>query len=704
MKPFHRYLSAFSLVAIHFSSASNQEQSIETIEVLGRAQQFYLNQQTQVGTKVAADMMDIPLSAQVLTKQLITDQAARDITDLYRSIAGVSEFSYSGVTFRGFRDDDNVFYDGVRGDPFSGFSVPQVFNVERIEVLKGPAAAIYGGGEPGGMINYVTKKPSFAANRSVKLTTGTRQLAGIALDITDAINQQVAFRLGGFYEHQETFRRHTDKQNTELAGGVLYQFSDETSADLTFDYIKQQLDGHRLRGVPVYSDGSFMVDPSYNANEASDHQHLEAWVLQSQIKHDFTDDLNGRLTLRYIDNQRSQAYHESRGWIDYNQDGEKDYHDQYIRREYRDQYRANQEVSITADFVYHTEIGNMDHQWLFGTDYHDVETEFDYHRARYEAQGVPNLNVFDPEYGRADPANYQLDDLNRDGIDNQRYSFYVQDLINLHRQWIFMIGARYDYFEEVNKQANVSYDDHDISLRTGLTFKPIEDTALYANYSQSFNPVSATDVERASGPLQPTTGEQIEIGAKKAWLDGRIMTTLAIYQIDKENLVQSNPDFEDKETTPNEPELINYGLVESNGIELVLVGDLSKDISITANYAYNDTQVVIGSSKNTTNGSTFVNAPRHQAGIWVRYDLAFIDSSIALGADYVSEQFSFSQQRVKPYTVFDASWRFQHDNLLLSININNLFDKQYAVSGFNERNGHFPGEPRELMLQLDYNF
>ncbi|MCG8369667.1 MAG: TonB-dependent receptor plug domain-containing protein, partial [Proteobacteria bacterium] len=134
------------------------DEAVDEIVVTGRAVEHYLARSTRIGTKIDTAVLDLPQSAQVLDEQLIVDQAARDITDLYRSIAGVSEFSYSGVTFRGFRDSGNVFYDGVRGDPYSGFSVPQLFNVERVEVLKGPAAALYGGGEPGGMINYVTKK------------------------------------------------------------------------------------------------------------------------------------------------------------------------------------------------------------------------------------------------------------------------------------------------------------------------------------------------------------------------------------------------------------------------------------------------------------------------------------------------------------------------------------------------------------------
>ena len=107
----------------------------------------------------------------MLTEELVKDQAARQITDLYRSISGVNSFSYSTITFRGFRQDD-IFYDGVRGDPFNGFAVPQLFNIGQIQVLKGPSGAMFGSGQPGGVINYVTKKPTATAERSIELGLG----------------------------------------------------------------------------------------------------------------------------------------------------------------------------------------------------------------------------------------------------------------------------------------------------------------------------------------------------------------------------------------------------------------------------------------------------------------------------------------------------------------------------------------------------
>ncbi len=687
------------------SVCAQDQQDVEQIEVKGRAQQFYLDSHTRLGTKTDADIMEIPLSVQVLTRQLIQDQAARDITDMYRSIAGVSEFSYSGVTFRGFRDDGNVFYDGVRGDPFSGFSVPQLFNVERVEVLKGPAASLYGGGEPGGMINYVSRKPSFEEKKNITLTGGNFSLAGASADFTGAVSDTAAYRLGGFYESQDSFRNNADSENIELAGGMTFLSGQDTTLTTTFDYIVQNLGGNRLRGVPVDDDGNFIVDRSYNANEKGDYQDLEALVLQANLTHNFTDNLSFNGTLRYLDNEREQAYHESRSWVDANGDGEANIDDQIIRREYRKQYRANDEISLTLDFVYDFDTGGIAHQFLFGGDFHNMETEYDYFRARYEADGVANLNIFTLNYGITDPSTYDLTDMNRDGNKRQRMSAYIQDKIQFSPSWALLVGVRLDHFDEENKETLAEYSDSDISPRAGLIYTPSDNTTVYLNYSQSFNPVDPNDFTEA-GPVQlsPETGEQVELGLKQSWLDNRIMTTVAVYQIDKENLVIANPDYIEGENDATEPALINFGLVESEGAEFTLVGDITNTISVTANYAYNDTRIASGETANTYDGTRLANTPRHQAGLWTRYAIDSIDSSVAFGVDYVSEQRSLDGQKVKPYTVFDASWTTSWDDLLLSINVRNLFDKVYAVSGFSERNGHFPGEPREIVVQLSYDF
>ncbi|MCV6615540.1 MAG: TonB-dependent receptor, partial [Cellvibrionaceae bacterium] len=689
---------SLSAAALNLFSPVALSTEIEEVVVYGRAQQFYLQKQTSIGSKIELSQLQLPQSAQVLSAQLIDDQAARDITDLYRSIAGVSEFSYSGVTFRGFRDSANVFYDGVRGDPYSGFSVPQLFNVERVEVLKGPASALYGGGEPGGMINYVTKKPSFDEALELALSTGSHDTLGGSVEASGGLSDRLAYRIGAFYEEADSFRHNADEMNLELAGGLLFNLGEHSSVTATVDYINQDLGGNRFRGVPVDDDGQFLVDPAYNTNEASDFQDLEAWVVQLGVEHQFNEQLRNTTTLRYLDNERYQKYHEPRGWVDVNGDGVANAADQVIRREYRDQYRANTETSFTSDFVLSLDGRAGQHQLLFGVDFHDVDTEYNYLRARYAKDGVRDLNIFNLDYGLTDPSQYKLRDLNRDGAKARRWGVYLQDFWQFNPQWSLMAGLRYDSFDNTDKASGYSFDDSSVTPRIALLYQPLASATVYLNYSESFNPatVGAQAEVADERPLEPETGKQIELGVKSEWLDGRIMTTAALYQIDKQNVVQQNPS--DTADIPGDgiPSLINIGEVEAQGLELTLVGDLSRSWTITANYAYNDTRVVKGvagdSLRNTFgDGSRFANAPEHQAGLWTRFDIDSINSAFAFGVDYVSEQFSFNGQRVQPYTVFDMSWQTQWQDTLLKVNVHNLFDKEYAVSGFLERSGHFPG-------------
>ncbi|MEM1412605.1 MAG: TonB-dependent siderophore receptor [Pseudomonadota bacterium] len=699
--------------SIHAQDADEQETTetadsgvIEEVIVTGRAKEFYLETDTTIGSKIDLDLLELPQSAQVLTEQLIIDQAARDITDLYRSIAGVSEFSYSGVTFRGFRDDQNLLYDGVRGDPFSGFSVPQIYNIERVEVLKGPAAALYGRGQPGGVINYVTKKPSFERQTELLLTGGNFNLIGGAVDTRGPVSESVAYRGAVFYEQQDLFRDNADSKNLQVAGGLLFLLSPVTTLTTTAEYIDQDLGGHRLRGVLADDDGNFIVPREFNTNEAFDFQDLEAWVLQGNLRHEFSPSARIDATLRYLDNERAQKYHEPRGWVDVNGDGEANQDDGVIAREYRDQVRTNEEISLTVDFSFDFETGSLGHQFLIGGDYFDVDTTFDYLRARFESDNVLNLNVFEPNYGETDPSTYNLTDLNRDGATSERLGLYVQDYISFNEQWSVLLGFRYSDFEDTDKASGFVYSDDHIAPRAGLIFQPVADASIYLNYSESYNPVGVGAQEDVAeeGFLDPETGNQVELGWKHRWLAGAILTTVAIYEINREDVPQANPN--DTGPDDGEPALVSLGEVESRGVELTLVGDLTDRIAITANYAYNDVEVVEGSAIGNTFGdrTRFANAPEHQFGVWARYALLEIDSSIAFGADYVSEQFSLSGQRVKPYTVFDASWTTTWDQWNLQINVRNLLDEEYAVSGFIERTGHFPGAPREFIAQLRYTY
>lgn len=682
-------------------SANVESNQIEVIEVKGRATQFYFFQESAMATKTPTDYMDLPQSIQVLTQELLEDQAARQTSDVYRSISGMTQFSYSGVNARGFRQDQ-VRYDGVQGDPYGGFSIPQLFNIERIEVLKGPSGMLYGGGQPGGLLNYVTKKPKFETQREVAVFAGSYDLKGVFADFTGSVNdsETLAYRVGGFHQNVKPFRNNTDETNSLLSLGMTWLPTEDSEIIFQYDFIDQDLGGHRLRGVPVDDNGNFLTDISYSPNEKTDFQRVRADVLQTIINTDINENLSNTTVLRYLTNERTQNYHENRGLLE---DG------RTMVREFRNQYRANDEYSVTTDFIYTTSLADMQHTMLVGGDYFVNDAEFLPIVGRGEPSLIPNIDIINPVYG-ADTSTYLVRKFDLRETGNKRSGLYVQDQVALSEQWLAIVGMRYDRFEEQDNANNLSYSDTDISPRFGVVYKPSQDMSVFASKSSGFNPQSLSSIldgdfdDDAPGRLKPEESGQWELGVKNKWLDNAILTTLTFYDIVKDNVTVGNPD--DTGINDGQPSVLQIGEVTSKGIEFDVVGDITENWTGTFNYAYNDAKITGGLPDSIRNsvGDEFVNAPDHTLGIWTRYDIPSINSAFAMGMDYVSERISFSGQTVKAYTVWDASWRTTYKTFDIQLNIRNLFDKEYASSGFNQRNGHFPGEPRTVLLQVSHNF
>lgn len=677
----------------------NKEKDVEVVAVKGRAAQFYFFEESSMATKTPTDYMDIPQSIQVISNELIQDQAALQTTDLYRSISGFTQFSYSGVTARGFRQDQ-VRYDGVQGDPFSGFSIPQLFNIDRVEVLKGPTSMLYGGGQPGGLLNYVTKKPTFEQATRLLAFAGNYDFNGAGVETTGTIDPEtLAYRVSAFYQNKTPFRHNTEETNTLYSGGLTWIASDATTITFQYDHTDQDLAGHRLRGVPVDDNGNFITDISYNPNEATDFQRLKADVYQAIIEHEFSDALTNRTVVRRLDNERQQNYHENRGLLE---DG------RTMVREFRDQERTNDEISVTTDFVLEFTTAELAHTLLFGGDYLTVDTFYSYNVGRGAPSNIPNIDILFPVYG-ADPSTYLLISRPTRETDFNRTGLYIQDQIRFNEQWLGVIGTRYDSFED--KQTGVDYvaSDNNFSSRVGVIYQPDSATSIFANISEGFEPQSfgnqnSADQDDNGLALAPETSLQYEIGVKRKWLDDSLLSTLTVYNIVKNDVTTTNP--LDTGEGDGIPTLIQIGEVTSKGVELDIVGDIAENWTGTLSYAYNDTTVTSeegsGALSNTF-GDRFVNAPRHTLGLWTRLDFPSINSAFAVGMDYVSDRISFNNQIVKPYTIWDASWRSTIDeNIELQINVKNLFNREYATSGFNRRNGHFPGEPRTIQIQLSY--
>lgn len=692
------------------ASADSDVVALDSVQVVGRAQTLYKADDAAVGTRTDTPLALVPQSVQVMPRELIDDQAARQVTDLYRSISGISYFSYAGVTLRGFRQE-NVLYDGLRGDPYAGFSVPQLFNIEQVEVLKGPAGALYGGGDPGGVINYVTRKPQSKAQRRVEIQFGNQDFAAGSFEATGPINSpgSVRYRAGVYADGEEGVRWNADSQS--LIGDASIAVDIGRTGELTLQYtdITQNLGGNRLRGVPVDDSGHFLTDRRWNHNESTDFLDMKAKVLLAQYRFSPSQAWDVDFAARWFENSEHQIYHEPMGLIDRNGDGVAE----WMTRQLRNQYRDNDAMAVSGNAVWRFAAGGLEHKLLFGADYYRVDSDFSAQTANSidlvrNAGPVPGIDLFNPVYGVTSYHDYGLATLPwRDtSTRGTRYGGYVQDEITLTPRWHVLAGLRWDGFEDEDLIGGSRVDGHDISWRLGSTFVLREGLNAYANIASGFVPQNTSNQNPdAGGPFDPEQSKQWELGLKSLLADGRVTLNTALYRIERSNIVQGTGETIEIDRVGID-QLAALGLVRSEGLEIDLLADVTDRWVVSVAYAYSDARVIDAGSNGITNssGDRFANAPRNKLGLWTRYDLPGIASAVGFGADYVDERISLDGQRVKPYTVFDLSWQTRWKDWKFQANIKNLFDKVYAASGFIERNGHFPGEPRRFYLQAAYTF
>ena len=708
-------VSALGLSSTLLAQSSGSTAGLDVIEeviVTGRAQKLYRVNSTNTG-KLPTDRLS---SSQVITTinaDLIKDQGARDAQDIYRNIAGVSTFSYAGVTARGFRQE-GIFYDGLRGDPYVGFNVPQLYNIERVDFLKGPAGMLYGAGAPGGIFNYVTKKPTEEFSAQARGVAGTESRLGGSLDINGALPiENTAGRIGVFYEDRDTPRNHSGSETTIIDAGLLVTFGSTNLTLQATQYI-QNLDANRLRGVPVDDNGNFLASRRWNHNEASDFLNMEATTFQASLDGEIGASLTWNTTLRYTENEQEQNYHEPRNNIDIEEflglptDGSLD----IVPRQFRDQFREEEQLAFGANIIWSQEYKSFSNRLLVGYDYFDSTNEFiggflnptaDMTTRFLEGTSLPGdivpLSLKNPQYGVTQPENYAIIYRDPRVTDQTRSGAYVIDEITTGK-FTLLTGLRFDDFEDVS--GTTEFSDNKLTYRLGLIYKMREDISVFGQWADSYEPQRASRQSAAvGGPFDPTEGTIIELGLKTELADGRIQTNAAVYRIVRTNILQADPAGDPE--GDGQDNFIAFGEVTSKGFEFDIAVDITPDWVATASYGYNDARITkdngLTNVRNSV-GDKFANAPEHQLGFWTRYQVPKISTAFAFGGDYLSKRLSLSDQTVKPSFVFDASIIWSPGPVEVMLRVDNLFDKTYAASGFNQRNGHFPGDPRSVFVEI----
>ncbi len=671
-------LCAFPGLA-HASEANSEDAS--TIIVTGKAV-GYLASDSVTATKTDTPLIDVPQSVTVITRERLDDQALRSMADVLRYVPGATvgqgEGNRDQITLRGQNTTADFFIDGVRDDVQYYRSL---YNIERVEVLKGPFALIFGRGGSGGIINRVQKTPSADAlmvGGSASINTFGSWDA--AADLNVPISGSAAFRLNGTYERLDNHRDFFEGERYAVNPYVAVDLGGGWQAGLSYEYVNDQrvtdrgvpsiatAAGQPNRPIEGYRD-TFIGVP--DVNEAG----LEAHIVKARLDGQLAENLAWSTTVLYGDYDKFYTNVFANGPAT-SQTGTvalADYTDPTTRQNFIAQ----------SNLVWDVEIGGLTNKILMGVEYADQAST---NQRRDLILSSTTLDLANIVYPTA-----TLGALTRDTLsDVTVFSAYAQDQMSLSEHLDLVIGLRYDRFEIkgtdlIGTPRPFARTDEKVSPRVGLIVKPQENISIYGSFSQSFLPRSGDQFLALSATQQNLAPEKFtnyEVGAK--WdIRPNLNATLAVFRLDRTNATTPDPD--------NVTATINVGETRTEGVEVAVTGRITPNWQISGGYTYQDARL-------SGNGSVrLAQVPEHQFALWNRYD---VDPRIGLGVGVVhqSSQFaairtSATTTRLPAFTRVDAALFFKAtERLELQVNVENLFDEGYFSDAHNNNN-ITPGAP-----------
>jgi len=676
------------------------------IQVTGEAEsaygpvEGYRASRSATATRTDTPIMETPASIQVVPEQVIEDQASPRLRDVYRNISGVEPAFTGGNVgsvevpiIRGFVDF-NVYRNGLR----LGQTAPvELANVERVEVLKGPASVVYGLGEPGGLLNLVTKRPVDDSFTIVEQEFGSYDRYRTTLDANAPLvdDQSLLGRINLAYTNDDTFRDHEGIDRFFVAPTFAWRAGDasELIVDFSYSYEKYPFD----HGVAFSADGQPVADVSTFLGEPDFRSERE----EIFAGYTFTHDLNDQLTFR---NVFSFQYNENR--LNAFRHFGSTNPDNTVNRTFDRSVPKGTVFNAIADLGYKFDLGPTKHDVLFGVDAR-WEPEFGNQQDGPRSSGPFPIDIINPQFGQFGTINFD----NPTDFDKETkwVGVYFQDQITLADDRLhLLLGGRYDYVDQfvkfITPTFNFEDDQTDTAFtgRVGALYELTDWLSPYVSVAQSFNPTSpfTTSVDG----LDPERGLAYEAGVKLSLFGGRLTSTLAGFQITKDNVPvtdEGNPGFS-----------INGGELRSRGFEIDVAGELTPGWQVIANYAYTDTEVL--ESTSLPIGSRFSNVPPHSASLWSSYDFqpgSGLDGlGIGAGVRGVSDRLGNNAGtfELDGFVVADLAAWYRFDlpsgqKIKAQLNVNNLFDKEYFESSSGTASV-FPGAPRTVLGTLSIEF
>lgn len=671
--------------------------------------------------------MDLPQSLQVFDTKIILQQQSIRLSDVIKNANGVYVGSTRGgaqETFwsRGYdMSANNMFKNGFR---FSSGSIPEVSSLEKVEILKGSTALLYGNVAPGGILNMVTKTPNFRTGGEISMQAGSFNFYKPSADVYGTFNNSIAYRLNGSYENSESFRDFVTKERYYFNPSLLFKLSDKTEITLQGDYLNDDWTPDFGTGII----GKEIADVPRNAYlgatwSTGNTTQTTASIL---VNHEFNSNWKLNFNTSFQDYDRTSTATER---IQPATNG--DWNRPYGRNKAVEQIFANQ-ISVQGNF----KTGKIKHQLFTGIDTELSNTDAYTFKFYNPTTGAfvtiyDQVNIFNPSsYNQANEGMVLPSRATKIvKTETARYGIYAQDLISFTDKIKAFVGLRYSYQEakpvtyDLDASTEVKEDtrnDRAFSPKVGLIYQPTKALTLFSSYANSFTPNSGVTIDNEA--IKPSIIDQFEAGIKKEFFKGALTTNLTFYQIVNSNLAQTAEFDANGNINTNTNIKSLSGETTSKGFEVDICYKPLKDFNINAGYSYNDMRYTktSGLTGSYIEGDRLTRTPQYTANLSFFYTIPngiFKNVSIGAIGNYVGNRLGGYSNQIDPtkpngiydreiplngYTTIDASVGYDWKNISILCKLSNITNElNYTV---HENYSVNPIAPRQILTSLRYRF
>jgi len=731
-------------------SLQEEAQQLQEVEIIGRRESSYKNTSSFSGTKTATAIRDIPQTINYVTKEVILDQGASTVNDVVKNVSGVSQYTtYNDFSIRGFRTTGNRnsgnLLNGMRAQT-SLWSASSLANIERVEVIKGPAAALFGNAAPGGIINRVTKKPLLQRLHTVSVNTGSWGTLKTYGDFTGPLNESksLLYRLNLGYETTDGYRDLQGRNTLTIAPSFSFIPNEKTRFNVDITYYR--LDGKVDRGQTIFGDADLYSVPITRSLSATNDFLRETQMnISLGLTHKITDNLSFNST--YLNSSYSEDLREHNQANSYymQEQGKANTGDptkilmQALLRQ-----RTFRNNSFNNYFNYNFTTGLVKHTLLVGYDYFQVEllpgasqltaggyllkngkTTTTFNPARLNTyvvdannNPVTNVAVFDlnkPTTGNVmkETGKYIFTSGNTKPTLQTSHGVYLQEQLEVSIVKL-LLGLRKEFFMDyINYKENneEKIEQQALIPRVGLVITANDNINFYSTWMKGFEPQTAaiqSDPDRYGGPFDPVYSELYEMGVKTDWFNNRLSATASVFKITQQNSL-----YDAFPAVIGKPDLkMQIGEEESNGFEFDLAGEISPNWSILANYAYIDARITKTAQNNEKDfDMQRPSTPRHSGNIWTKYIITegpLKHLGFGAGYNFVTERYGQVGRRTNTtvypgYGLVNAVLYYKINQIQLQLNLNNVLNQTHWVGGYDKLRS-FPGAPRNINASVTYKF